>query len=285
MNGLDLGALIADTLSPVINIFWSFVGFVFGGAFVFLIAFILFFFFRYRINPFKVRAFYLALLKIKFRPYDLMRWWLWDYLTRKNRAGQFKKFGFSIFVGRQGAGKTVSMVQYLNDMKLQYPKCKICTNFYYAGADKRMTSWRDLITYRNDTDGVIFAIDEIHSEYSSAKWQDFPESILSEISMQRKQRIKIVATSQVFSRVAKPIREQAFSVICCNTYFGRLTRTLEYDAAEYSTSDTPYQVKRRCRPVSKSWFVQSNALRRCYDTYEKIERMEKIEFIPRNERH
>ena len=284
MSGLDFTAIVADTFSPIIHLFWTVLGVAFGGSLVLIVGFVLFFFFRYRVNPFKVRPFYLALLKIDFMPYDLMRWWLWDFLTRKSRANQFRPFGFSIFVGAQGSGKTISMVEYLRMMKIKYPNCKIVTNFTYSGADKHMESWRDLLTYRNDENGVIFAIDEIHSEYSSANWKDFPESILSEISQQRKQRIKIVATAQVFSRVAKPIREQAFSVICCKTYFGRLTRNVEYDAAEYSTGDTPYQVKKKCRPLWKTMFVQSNALRRSYDTYEKIQRMEKVEFIPRNER-
>lgn len=147
-----------------------------------------------------------------------------------------------------------------------------------------MKDWRDFMEIRNGEDGVIFAIDEIHSEYSAASWKDFPEALLSEISMQRKQRVKIVATSQVFCRVAKPIREQAFSVMVCRTYFGRLTFFKEYDAAEYSTSDTPYKVKKSVKPIWKSVFVQSNALRRSFDTYEKIERMKKLDFIPRGER-
>ncbi len=74
----------------------------------------------------------------------------------------------------------------------------------------QMTSWRDFMEIRNGTKGVLFLIDEIHSEYSSKSWKDFPEELLSEISQQRKQRIKIVATSQIYSRVVKQLREQAF---------------------------------------------------------------------------
>jgi hypothetical protein len=282
---MDTYVIIRNMFVPVLLFIRNFFFITVGAAFLSLVLFILFFFVWYKINLFKVRPFYLALLKIRFKPYNLLRWLLWDFLTRKSRANQFRPYGFSIFVGPQGSGKTISMIEYLREQKEKYPNCKIVTNFYCSFADKRMTDWRDLLEYRNHTDGVIFAIDEIHSEYSSASWKDFPESILSEISQQRKQRIKIVATAQVFARVAKPIREQAFSVICCNTYLGRFTTNREYDAAEYGTSDTPYQVKKKCRPIWKSRFVQSNDLRRCYDTYEKIERMQKIEFIPRGERH
>lgn len=148
-----------------------------------------------------------------------------------------------------------------------------------------MEGWRDFLNIRNGEDGVIFAIDEIHSEYSSAKWQDFPESILSEISQQRKQRIKIIATAQMFSRVAKPIREQAFSVVICRTYYGRLTMSKEYDAARFAVSgDSAYTIRKGVKPIWKNWFVQSNELRESFDTFEKIERLKKLDFIPRDKR-
>lgn len=276
--------IVRNLLSPIVNfvwfIFWSILGFVFGGTLLFLLFFIL----RYRITP-KTTIQQLASMEIKFKPYSMLRWLMHD--LKKARDGSpkvFEEYGFTLYCGRQGAGKTVSMIEYLERMRREYPNVKIVTNFSYAHAFKRMDDWRDLFDIRNGTDGVIFAIDEIHSEYSSAAWKDFPESILSEISQQRKQRIKIVATAQVFGRVAKPIREQTASVVMCSTYARRWTFCREYDAAEYSTSDTPYTVKQRIKPLRRYSFVQTNELRSCFDTYEKIERLKRTEFIPRNER-
>ena len=281
---IDMAAIMQRVFSPVVDMFFSFIYGVLSVALFFLFLFVLVFVLRCKMYPPNIKADRLEKLSISFLPYDLFRWLVWDFLTRKQRDQVFSEYGFSIFTGRQGAGKTVSMVRYLDLMRKKYPNVKIITNFNYAYADKRMKDWRDFMEIRNGEDGVIFAIDEIHSEYSAASWKDFPEALLSEISMQRKQRVKIVATSQVFCRVAKPIREQAFSVMVCRTYFGRLTFFKEYDAAEYSTSDTPYKVKKSVKPIWKSVFVQSNALRRSFDTYEKIERMKKLDFIPRGER-
>lgn len=281
---IDMTAIMQRVFSPVVDMFFSFIYGVLSVALFFLFLFVLVFVLRYKMYPPNIKADRLEKLSISFLPYDLFRWLVWDFLTRKQRDQVFSEYGFSIFTGRQGAGKTVSMIRYLDLMRKKYPNVKIITNFNYAYADKRMKDWRDFMEIRNGEDGVIFAIDEIHSEYSAASWKDFPEALLSEISMQRKQRVKIVATSQVFCRVAKPIREQAFSVMVCRTYFGRLTFFKEYDAAEYSTSDTPYKVKKSVKPIWKSVFVQSNALRRSFDTYEKIERMKKLDFIPRGER-
>lgn len=283
--GVDMYTVLSNVFAPVIDYIFSIIRFI---AFLFVVCiviFLVFFCLRFRINPLKVTRRQLAVLKVRWFPYNILRWLWHDFILRKTLSQEFGEYGFSIFCGRQGAGKTISMVDYLNNIHEIYPRCKIVTNFKYIHADKRLESWRDLLEYRNGVDGVVFAIDEIHSEYSSESWKDFPENLLSEISQQRKQRVKIIASSQVFGRVVKQIREQTFSVMICKTYFRRITHVKEYDAAEYSTSDTPYQVKKKIKPISSRWFVQSNYLRACYDTYEKIERMQKIEFIPRNERH
>ena len=227
----------------------------------------------------------LAALKIKHRGYDFIRWFIVDF--KRSRAMTYKpfeEFGFTVFVGRQGAGKTVSMVEYLDRMKREYPDCIIVTNFKCSLADMQMQGWRDFFEIRNGDKGVIFAIDEIHSEYDSSKWKDFPKSLLSEISQQRKQRVKLVATSQCFKRIVKPMREQTFSVVECKTYFKRWTFCTEYDAFEYDCLESSYVTGNIIKPLKSYNYVQSDTLRSCYDTYEKIERLEKTEFIPRSER-
>ncbi len=280
----DMFSIVRNMVAPVLRVFWGVLASLGGGAAGAVLLALAFFFVRYPFWRKKDKPAFLEGLNIRFTPYNFLRWLIWDVLTRKQRKAYFNQYGFTIYVGRQGSGKTVSMVQYLEEQRKRFPKLKIVTNFKYSHADHIMKDWRDFLEIRNGTDGVIFAIDEIHSEYNAENWKDFPESLLSEISMQRKQRIKIVATAQVFSRVAKPIREQSFSVVCCDTYFGRLTFNREYDAAEYCTGDTPYMVRKKCRPISRRHFVQSNALRACYDTWEKVERMKKIEFLPRAQR-
>lgn len=281
---MDMFSIVSNMFAPILQFVWGLLLSLLCAAVGLVLVFVGVFLAKYPFWMRKDKVGYLAGLSVKFLPYDFIRWKLYDFYTRKERAAYFKQYGFTIYVGRQGAGKTISMVDYLEQQRKKYPKLKIVTNFQYAHADKIMTDWRDFFEIRNGTDGVIFAIDEIHSEYNSENWKDFPESLLSEISMQRKQRIKIVATAQVFSRVAKPIREQSFSVVCCDTYLERFTYCREYDAAEYCTGDTPYQVRKKCKPLSRRRFVQSNELRACYDTWEKVERMKRTPFLARAER-
>lgn len=228
------------------NVFSSFFGSIFGilqlifEALLFgVVSFLLIFFVLCGVNPFRLNAKQLRRIDPIFKYFDLFRWLLVDFLERDKHRGEFQEYGFTFFVGRQGAGKTISMVHYLDRMKNYYPDCMVVTNFDYWQSDHLMTDWRDLLNMRNGTDGIIFAIDEIHSEYDSSKWNDIPEDLLSEISQQRKQRVKIIASAQFFTRVAKPLREQAMTVVSCNTFLGRLTFNREYPDCLYEAFQRP----------------------------------------------
>jgi hypothetical protein len=196
----------------------------------------------------------------------------------------FNEFGVTMYCGRQGAGKTISMVEYLERMRKKFPNVQIVTNFGYVHENKSMTSWQDFFDIRNGEDGVIFAIDEIQNEYNSNAWKTFPEGLLSEITQQRKQKVKIVCTSQVFSRVVKPLREQCFEVVECVTLFGRWSFMKSFDADEYnSVIDNPV-LKRKLHRNWRKNFVQDAKIRELYNSYAKIERLAKVEAIPRAER-
>lgn len=275
------GVLISSFFGAV----WGILSFLFGVVFLVLLSVLAFFFLRYRFHPLHLDAGALRQPYIRYKYLDLFRWILVDFLERDQHRGEFREYGFTFFVGRQGAGKTISMVRYLELMKERYPECLVITNFQYYRADKVMTDWRDLLTIRNGTKGVIFAIDEIHSEYDSSRWADIPEDLLSEISQQRKQRVKIIASAQFFGRVAKPLREQAVTVVACRTFLGRLTFNREYDSLEYAAVvDNPLVAAKKIKPLRRSSFVQSDHLRQCYDTYAKVERMRQMKFIRRSER-
>lgn len=282
---MDMSLIVNNIMSPIVNFVLVFIYSVLSFVFSSVVLFIFVFLCKYPVFLKKNKPAYLSDLDITFLPFDLTRWIIYDILTRKERTNIFNEFGFTLFCGRQGAGKTISMVNYLRKMKKEYPKVKIICNFKCCYADKYMDDWRDLLNINNGEDGVIFAIDEIHSEYSAASWKDFHENILSQISMQRKQRIKIIASSQAFARVVKPIREQTFSVVDCHTYFNRLTICHEYDAIDYPSDGIRPRARHKPKKLSKLWFVQSNAIRKAYDTYEKIKQMRKVEYLPRNERH
>lgn len=201
----------------------------------------------------------------------------------KSKTKPFSLFGVRMFVGRQGAGKTIGMVYYAQTLKKQYPDCLIYSNFACDFADGQIQSLNDLLTIRNGTDGVVFMIDELQNEFSSATSKNFPETLLSVVTQQRKQRIVILATSQVFTRVAKPLREQCFEVVECSTYGGRWTRLKAFDADDYNTiidCADPFEGKRKLFKRWRMSFVQTDNLRNTYDTYSVVARLSRDGFAP-----
>jgi hypothetical protein len=280
-----MGVVFSKVFSSFFGIFADILRFIFVALLFGIVVFLLSFCVLCGVNPFRLSAQHLRQIDPIFKYFDLFRWVLVDFLERDKHKGEFREYGFTFFVGRQGAGKTISMVNYLDGIKERYPDCLVVTNFDYFQSDRIMADWRDLLTIRNGVNGVIFAIDEIHSEYDSSKWNDIPEDLLSEISQQRKQRVKIIASAQFFTRVAKPLREQAVTVVSCDTFLGRLTTNREYDALDYACIvDNPLVARKKIKPLRKSSFVQSDFLRQCYDTYAKVERMRKTTFSRRAER-
>ena len=217
---------------------------------------------------------------------DFMRWKFYDFLMLLINGRKFDLYGLTIFCGRQGGGKTISMVEYLDKMKDKFPDCKIVTNFNYIRQDMPFVDWRQFTEVRNGLDGVIFAIDELQNEYNSNSWQDFPEELLSTVTMQRKQRIKIVATSQVFTRVVKQLREQCYEVVECKTILGRWTRQKCFDADDYNAIVDNLSPERKFK-TRKKWkysFIQSNNIRALFDSYAVVDSIKNKEYIKRNER-
>ena len=218
---------------------------------------------------------------------DFIRWKFYDFLMLLINGRKFDLYGLTIFCGRQGGGKTMSMVEYLNRMKDKFPECKIVTNFNYNRQDMPFVDWRQFTEVRNGLDGVIFAIDEIQNEYNSNTWQDFPEEILSVVTQQRKQRVKIVATSQVFTRVVKQLREQCYEVVECKTILGRWTRQKCFDADDYNAIVDNLSPERKFK-TRKKWkysFIQSNNIRALFDSYAVVDSIKNKEYIKRNERN
>lgn len=198
-------------------------------------------------------------------------------LRNKVKDNNFNEFGMTTYVGRQGSGKSISLCEKLEQYRKKYPDVYIMTNFGYIHQDEPLTDWQQLIDKRSDN-GIIFAIDEIQNEFDVYESRNFNLEILKVITQQRKQGIKILATSQVFTRVSKPLREQTYEVIECYTIAGRWTFQKCFDADDYNVFidnvdlDKKFKVKRKWRKN----FIQTNKIRSLFDSYAVIESMKKL---------
>lgn len=186
---------------------------------------------------------------------------------------EFKEFGVRFICGEQGSGKTVFLTKYLLDLKKKYPKLKIQTNYNYKYEDNSITHWKDLVERSNGIYGYVNVLDEVQNWFNSLASKNFPPEMMTEISQQRKQRKLFLCTSQVFGRVAKPIREQAMLVYEPFTIFGCLTFVRCYKPY---FDDAGALVKKV--PRGFQFFVHTSEIRESYDTYKKVQEMSKTGF-------
>lgn len=183
--------------------------------------------------------------------------------------------GLIIFEGRQGSGKTSSMIQFARKMQEEYPKAKCITNLGYAKQDDELNHWKKLTDYKNDKYGVICVMDELQNWFSSNQSKDFPPEMLQVITQNRKNRRIILGTSQNFYLLAKAIRSQCTEIRRCITLLGCLTivRRLE------PILDSEGNVK-EYKSLGFYFYVHDKDLRESYDTYKVIESLSKSGFKP-----
>lgn len=188
----------------------------------------------------------------------------------------FKYQGLVIFEGRQGSGKTMSMVEFILRMQEEYPLAKTTTNFGLISQNKELKDWKMLIDYKNDKQGVIVGMDELQNWFSSNDSKNFPPEMLGIITQNRKNRRIILGTSQNFYLLAKAIRSQATEVRRCSTLFGCLTIVKRVEPILDSEGNVQEWKNR-----GMYFFVHNKKLRNAYDTYKVIENLRKSGFQER----
>lgn len=189
------------------------------------------------------------------------------FRNNKKNDEIFPFYGIHFYCGRQGSGKTYSMTHELEQIRKKYPKCKIYTNYGYKYQNLPIYNISMLKDekYYNGVDGVVFAIDEIQNLFQASNVNNVPPDILGVVTQLRKQKVYIICTSQVFTRVSKPLREQAFYITECKTLFHSLTVCKKYNADEYLLDID--RVEKKSLPIKKYSIVHNDELRNLYDTY------------------
>lgn len=181
-------------------------------------------------------------------------------------SNAFPYHGLWLFVGEQGSGKTTTMTFILNYLHKLYPDCACFTNYNFS--DLASVSEPESLSYLlGGRSGTIFAIDELQNWFSSNSSKDFPPEYLEFFTQLRKSRCVTMGTSQVFSRVSKPLREQVRYVFAPRTLFGCLTICGVFRPDILNSSDGSVAQLRRIKTFC---FVHSDELRSLFDTGRKI---------------
>lgn len=203
----------------------------------------------------------------------------YDREFRKENPDYFEPDGLLIFVGGQGTGKTLSAVNYVYNVMALYPKAILVSNIdlkdYPIDNERvfRFNNADDLKKYKNGKHGVIFLIDEIHLYFNSLGSKNINMDVMTQIAQQRKQRIHIVATCQVFGRMAKPLREQFNVVVLCKSYFNFIQKNSVIDRDSIDGEEST-GTNLSGKVVKNYWWFRSPKMFERYDTYAVIENKE-----------
>lgn len=165
-----------------------------------------------------------------------------DYLsfTKSWKRDKGKKFptGTRVYTGHQGSGKTLSLTKYAFDVKEAFPKCVIFSNVNLFGIEycpiSDSNGLKSAISFKNGSDGVLILLDEAHLYFG--RKDGIPLDLLTCISQQRKDRRRLVFSSQIWEELDISLRKQVKEIVSCRTLFGFLQvnivsdgETLHYD--------------------------------------------------------
>lgn len=188
----------------------------------------------------------------------------------KYKKNQFP-IGTRVLKGFQGRGKTISAVKYIFDIQKKFPNCVIFSNvkikglknYYYCKNDQDIYFG---LNFENGENGVICFIDEAHLFFN--KKTGISLDVLTQISQQRKQRRKIIFTTQIWEELDISLRKQVPEIVKCwnlgNIQINKISNgeSLRWDKNEsqYVADTIGIEIYKRNIEIADS-----------YDTYQKIE--------------
>lgn len=214
-------------------------------------------------------------------PWQAARTAWYKFINFRDNPSYFYPDGIWVFCGPQGCGKTLSAVQTLQQMVKRYPRARVISNMELKDVPCKVEPFLDysqLESEDNGVEGIIFFLDEIHVLWNSLESKQIPISEMAVFCQMRKARRVIIGTSQVYGRIAKPIREQLKYVILCRNILGLLQINQVCDpttAIEHDGMISPELIR------TQFWFHRPE-LYEAYETLGKIQRIDRDKFlIPR----
>ncbi len=191
--------------------------------------------------------------------------------------GGFPYGGLWVFTGAQGSGKTLLLMHMVREIHAKYPKALIVTNISVFGIPCiPYHGIEDFDKYVNGADGVIFIIDEIQALFNSLESAKMPLSQVTVWCQNRKNRRLILGTTQRYTRMAKPVREQVtWHYECRRPLLCVLYRYRVLDGAKYDDVGKYILDEDEKTPAYKI-YVPSLSSMLMYNTLEVVRRTEDI---------
>ena len=113
---------------------------------------------------------------------------------------------------------------------------------------------------------MIYLIDEIHNYFHSHDSAKIPLWVVQVFSQQRKNRVLVIGTVQLWEDVTKVIRDQIENLIECRRFAGLIiNRVLDPREVQIDYGQKKIKVKKT------GFYIPSNALYNSYDTFQIID--------------
>lgn len=202
-------------------------------------------------------VFYRLKLKIKFKTF-----------FKKGFKVQKGNWGVYCYVGKQGSGKTYSVVEFLKSLPTDtkiYTNMKSLVGIKYEYID----SFDELLKLRNTKD-IVIVYDEIFTALSKSTKPN--EEVMAFLSQMRKDRIVFITTAQEWLEINITFRRYVRFQIDCSVLpiynFALLIKTFKNgEHMEWSNDANEYVAPLISTTISKMVLEVANA----YDTSERIE--------------
>jgi len=212
----------------------------------------------------------------------LLKFFYWLWYDFKNPPKK-RPYGIYCYIGLPGSGKTLALVERLNNLKLEFPKAKIMTNFGYKKEDEPLLSWRQLVSEKNGEDGIIFGLDEAQGVFDRKDWSKIPKNILTVFAQNRHHAKMFLCTSQAYEDIAIDLRRRCHLIIECINLFGANRWIYErgFRPENWALKDGQFRIRTR---AFRYTFVADNEIYNAYDTYQDIEDISESHFEDFSER-
>lgn len=205
----------------------------------------------------------------------------------------FNGFGLHLYLGGFGEGKTGSAVRDVYYKCQKYKCLKVLTNISLYN----FPEWTKIIPLKtandilNADENTLILIDELGTIWNSRDFKTssgskdskaLPKEVFQFLCQVRHRKIEVFATAQDWADVDIAIRRKIRDVCVCSSEFKhpftRMITNRVYDSKEY---DLFYQ--NPLLPLVAGYtdvYVQTDKLRKLYNTDEMVENMLKMEYDP-----
>lgn len=179
--------------------------------------------------------------------------------------------GSRVYKGVQGSGKSLSLCKYAFDIQRQFPDCVIFSNmkinglknFYFLETDSDI---KYALEFQNGARGVLVLLDEAHLFFN--KKSGIPLDVLTSISQQRKDRRRIVFTSQIWEELDISLRKQVKEIVSCRCFLRKfqINSVFDGETLRWDNFSSSYVADKKYTYIFKHYDELYNS----YDTRQKI---------------